>query len=213
MAIVKRLENQTFGRLTVLDEVGRTKSGGATWRCICTCGREVVVTSDALRSGKTRSCGCIKQEQRLSQKTHGETHSPIHNLWSGMRNRCNNPNNRKYERYGARGIRVCDEWDSSYEAFRDWCLANGYRRGLTIERLDVDGDYSPENCIFATQKVQQNNRSNNHRITYNGATRTMSEWADLLGMSYKMLEHRLNRGWTVDEAFTIPKGGKRYAMS
>ena len=213
MAIVKRLENQRFGRLLVLEEVGRTKSGSTTWRCLCDCGNEKAISSSSLRHSGTQSCGCIKQEQRLSQKIHGETHSPIHRLWAGMKNRCNNPNNHKYERYGARGIRVCSEWASSYEAFRDWCLSNGYRPGLTIERLNVDGDYSPENCIFATQKVQQNNRSNNHRITYNGANHTMSEWADLLGMSYKMLEHRLNRGWTVDEAFSIPKGGKRYAMS
>lgn len=212
MAIVKRLENQTFGRLTVLSEAGRTKSGGATWRCKCLCGNEVIVSSDSLRSGKTQSCGCIKQEQRLAQKVHGEVHTPIHRLWSGMRNRCNNPGNQKYYRYGGRGIRVCEAWDADYVTFRNWCVENGYREGLTLERKDVNGDYTPDNCVFASQKVQQNNRTNNHRLSYNGITHTMAEWADILGVPYGLLEHRINRGWSVEEAFTIPKGGKRNAM-
>lgn len=143
---------------------------------------------------------------------HGERHTLLYKLWSSVRNRCNNPNNRKYARYGGRGIKVCEEWDSSYTVFRDWCLENGYEKGLTIERIDVNGDYSPTNCIFASQKVQQNNRTNNHLLTYQGITHTMAEWADILGFSYKVLEHRINRGWTVEDAFTIPKGGKRQCV-
>lgn len=212
MAIVKRLENQKFGRLTVIKEVGRTKSGGTTWLCECECGSEKVVSSTSLREGKTRSCGCIKRQQNVEMfGTHRETHSTLHRLWAGMKNRCNNTHAAKYAIYGGRGIRVCPEWEMNYLAFRDWCLANGYRQGLTIERIDVNGDYTPSNCVFATQKVQQNNRTNNHRITYNGETKTLSQWAEQLHMSYKMLEHRINRGWSVEEAFTIPKGGKRYA--
>lgn len=140
---------------------------------------------------------------------HGETHTILYQLWSSVRNRCNNPNAQKYARYGGRGIEVCEEWDSSYQSFRDWCLKNGYKDGLTIERMDVNGNYCPENCVFASQKVQQNNRTNNHLLTYEGETHTMAEWADILGLPYKMLEHRINRGWTVEDAFTIPKGGKR----
>ena len=209
MAIVKRLENQKFGRLTVIKEVGRTKSGGATWLCKCDCGGEKVISSTGLREGKTHSCGCIKREQTVEMfKTHGETHSPLYRLWAGMKNRCDNTHASKYANYGGRGIKVCPEWETNYPAFRDWCLANGYRKGLTIERIDVDADYSPSNCVFATQKVQQNNRRNNHRITYNGETKTLSQWAEHLGMTYKMLEHRINRGWSVEDAFNIPKGGK-----
>ena len=209
MAIVKRLENQKFGRLTAIKEVGRTKSGGSTWLCKCDCGGEKVVSSDSLRHGKTQSCGCIKREQNTEMCTiHGEAHSPIYHLWAGIKNRCYNRNEPKYANYGARGIKVSPEWESNYIAFRDWCLANGYSKGLTIERIDVNGDYSPLNCTFATQKVQQNNRTNNHRITYRGETKTLAQWANYLGMRYGMLEHRINRGWSIEDAFTIPKGGK-----
>lgn len=212
MAVVRRLENLKFGRLTVIQEVGRNKSGSAKWLCKCECGGEKIVSSDSLRHGHTRSCGCIKREQNAEMcRTHGETHSQLYNLWSCIKNRCYNRNEPKYANYGARGIKVCPEWEKNYPAFRDWCLTNGYSKGLTIERIDVNGDYSPSNCIFATQKVQQNNRRNNHRITYNGETKTLSQWADFLGVGYKMLEHRINRGWDVEEAFTVPKGGKRYA--
>ena len=209
MAIVKRLENQKFGRLTVVRELGRSRSGGTLWLCKCDCGGEKVVSSDSLRQGKTRSCGCIKREQNLEMfVTHGETGSPLWKLWNNVRNRCNNPNNHKYANYGERGIKVCSEWETNYTAFRDWCMANGYTKGLTIERIDVNGDYSPSNCIFATQKTQQNNRTNNHQITYKGVTKTLAQWAEHLGMRYSMLEHRINRGWSVEDAFTIPKGGK-----
>lgn len=214
MAIVKRLENQKFGRLTVIKEVGRTKSGSTTWLCKCECGCDKVVSSSSLLHGKTQSCGCIKREQNIEMFfTHGETHSPLHKLWAGLKNRCYNKNARKYANYGGRGIKVCAEWKTNYLAFKNWCLANGYEPGLTLERLDVNGDYSPSNCIFATQKVQQNNRTNNHRITYEGDTKTLSQWAEYLGMPYKMLEHRINRGWSVADAFTIPKGGKRNAYT
>ena len=214
MAIVKRLENIKFGRLTAIKEVGRTKSGNALWLCTCDCGGEKIVSSYSLRRGNTQSCGCIKREQILEMfATHRETHSPLYRLWAGIKNRCYNRNESKYANYGARGIKVCSEWESNYPVFRDWCLANGYSKGLTIERIDVNGDYSPSNCTFATQKVQQNNRTNNHRITYEGETKTLSQWAEYLGMTYKMLEHRINRGWSVEDAFTIPRGGKPNAYT
>ena len=214
MAIVKRLENQKFGRLTVIREAGRTKSGNALWSCTCDCGGEKIVSSDGLRSGRTQSCGCIKREQNVEMfTTHGERHSSIYKLWASIKNRCYNKNAHKYADYGERGIKVCEEWETDYIAFRDWCLSNGYIKGLTIERIDVNGDYSPSNCIFATQKIQQNNRRNNHRITYEGVTKTLSQWAEHLGMTYKMLEHRINRGWSVKDAFTIPRGGRPNAYT
>ena len=214
MAVVKRLEGQRFGRLIVIREVGRNTAGSALWLCKCDCGGEKTVSSYHLRSGITQSCGCIKREQNVEMfTTHGETHTPLYKLWGGIKNRCYNPNEPKYANYGGRGIKVCSEWESSYESFKNWCLQNGYKKGLTIERKDVDGDYSPQNCIFATQKVQQNNRTNNHRITYQGVNKTLSEWADYIGMGYKVLEHRINRGWSIEDALTIPIGGKRNAHS
>lgn len=207
MAVVKRLEGQRFGRLVAVEEVGRTNNGNAKWLCKCDCGGQKVVASYALRTGRTQSCGCIKAEQNHAQGTHHETNSPIYRLWTGIKTRCYNQKEFHYPNYGGRGITVCDEWKGNYEVFRDWCLENGYRKGLTIDRIDVNGDYCPENCRFATQKVQQNNRTNNRLISYNGETHTMAEWADILGMRYGQLEHRINRGWDVHSAFTVPYGG------
>ena len=212
MAIVKRLENLKFGRLTVIKEVGRNKSGSALWLCKCDCGGEKIVSADRLKSGMTRSCGCIKREQNLEMFTsHGESNTSLYKVWASVKNRCNNPNEPKYANYGGRGIKVCPEWEKDFLTFKEWCLTNGYEKGLTIERMDVNGNYSPSNCVFATQKVQQNNRRNNHLISFNGVTKTLSQWAEYLGMKYKALEHRINRGWSVEDAFTIPIGGKRYA--
>lgn len=140
----------------------------------------------------------------MAVKTHGETHSPLHRLWGDMKNRCYNPRNQKYPVYGGRGICVDEPWRSSYEAFRDWALKNGYEKGLSIDRIDVNKNYSPDNCRFATQKTQQNNRTNNHLLTYAGKTQTMSQWASELGFTYKALEHRINRGWSVERALTTP---------
>lgn len=207
MAIVKRLEGQRFGRLVVVKEVGRTKSGQAKWLCKCDCGNTKVIGSDNLRRGVTKSCGCIRKEMKPWNKRYTDEDKVVYGLWAGIKNRCYNKNEPKYKNYGARGIRVCDEW-LDYTNFKNWCLANGYQKGLTIDRIDVNKNYSPDNCKFATQKVQQNNRTNNHLITYKSETHTMSQWAEKLGMRYGMLEHRINRGWSVEDAFNVPYGGR-----
>lgn len=209
MALIKDLVGQQFGRLTVIRLDGKTSNGNAKWLCRCDCGNLKSVGSYALRSGNTQSCGCIQQEQRtLGPKTHGESKASLYKLWGGMRVRCNERFAEKYPIYSGRGIKVCDEW-SKYEAFRDWALSHGYHEGLTIDRIDVNGDYEPTNCRFITLKEQQNNRRNNHLLTFRGKTQTMSQWADEVGLKYKCLEHRINRGWSVDDALTVPMGGRR----
>ena len=119
-----------------------------------------------------------------------------------MRERCCRETCDDYSEYGARGITVCAEWLESFEAFRDWALSNGYRDDLTIERKNVNGNYSPENCRWATQKEQANNTRFNRLITYNGVTHTLSQWADIQGLSYDLLRKRLDRGWPIDKALT-----------
>lgn len=208
MAVVKRLEGQRFGRLVAVKEVGRTNNGNAKWLCKCDCGGQKVVASYALRIGRTQSCGCIKAEQNYAKGTHHETGSPIYKLWSCVKNRCYNQNDPKYPQYGGRGITVCDEWKTNYESFRDWCQDNGYKKGLTIDRVNVNGNYCPQNCRFSTQKVQQNNRTNNHLLSFRGETHTMAEWSDILGIPYRRLEHRINRGWSAERALTSPKEGE-----
>lgn len=216
MAVVKDLTGQRFGRLTAIAEVGRTNNGNAKWLCKCDCGGEKVVASFGLRSGRTQSCGCIKREQNETMfTTHGESghrKTKLYRIWSGMKSRCLNSNWDCYQKYGAKGTDICTEWVDSYESFRDWAMKNGYRDGLTIDRKDNSKGYSPDNCRWATTKEQNNNRTNNHRLTFNGKTQTMAEWSEELGMSYKAIEHRINRGWPVSAALTVPVGGGgRYA--
>lgn len=209
MAIVKDLTGKRFGRLVAVKCVGRTSNGNAKWLCKCDCGGEKVVASWGLVSGSTSSCGCIKREQNKAMfTTHGESSSHktrLYRIWAGIKTRCyNKKHEESYRKYGAKGIVMCEEWKSSYEAFRDWALDNGYKDNLSIDRIDPRGPYSPENCRWATDKQQQNNRSNNHILTFNGIRKTLAEWVDITGFTKSTIEHRLSRGWSVADALQTP---------
>ena len=159
------LTGQRFGRLVVVSRA-ESKGNMTRWNCVCDCGNETVVYSNNLRRGYTQSCGCYRHEfelERLSKKkTHGESHGKnktrLYGIWSGMITRCFNEKSKRYEDYGGRGITVCDEWLNSFEAFRDWALSHGYSDELTIDRIDVNGNYCPENCKWATMAEQNKNK-------------------------------------------------------
>lgn len=209
MKSAKIIINQKFGRMTVVGRAGTAKDGHATWLCRCDCGAEKVVSGVNLRLGITQSCGCLNKEINSQKvKTHGMTGSRLYEEWKGIKYRCYNPKCSEYDRYGGRGITICPEWLNSFEAFRGWAIANGYQDNLTIDRIDNDGPYCPDNCQWITHKEQQNNKSTNRFITYNGETKTMSQWAEETGIPYGTLRMRLVKGWTVEDALTRPVKNK-----
>lgn len=196
---------QKFGRLKVIERADNNCHGQAQWKCVCDCGNFVVVPGYKLRSGHTKSCGCLKRENTSKiHKKHGETGNRLYVCWQHMKNRCNNPSKKYYCNYGGRGISVCPEWED-YQTFRNWALSNGYNDDLTIDRIDVDGNYCPENCRWTTMVEQQNNRRNNHFVDYNGETRTLAEWSRIIGINYDVLQMRINKlNWPIEKAFNTP---------
>lgn len=205
------LTGQRYGKLTATFFAGKNKHGQTQWLCRCDCGYKTVVTTGHLRSGHTKSCGCAAIETaRKNHTTHGMGKTRLYRIWSNIKSRCENPGSSVYERYGGRGITVCDEWRDSFQSFKDWAEENGYKDNLTIDRIDNNGEYSPENCRWATPKEQGNNKRNNHLIEINGETKTLSQWCDLYGLSSDLVKQRINKlGWSPLMAFTTPIGGRR----
>ncbi len=198
------LTGQKFGRLTVV-EYSHTKDGVAYWRCLCDCGNASIVRGPSLREGNTQSCGCLQKEKRFQFK-HGQSYTRIYRIWQGMIHRCYDKNSINFRNYGGRGITVCDEWKNNFQAFHDWAMANGYCEDLSIDRIDVNGTYCPENCRWATTEEQSNNRTNNHLLTYNDRTMTIKEWSKETGLSYHCIARRINRlGWDAERTLTTPE--------
>jgi len=195
------LAGKRFGRLAGIEDVGKTKKGERIWRCRCDCGEETEVRTDHLKSGHTRSCGCLKVEVATDNATtHGGHGTPEYNSWCSMKGRTMNPSNPAYDRYGGRGITVSKSWLSFEGFFADM----GERPTLeySLDRIDNDGSYCKENCRWATRCEQGHNKSNNALLTYAGQTKSIAEWAEGLAMKYSTLWHRLHRGWSVERALT-----------
>lgn len=153
------LTGQRFGRLVVIERAGSSTSGFALWRCRCDCGKEIVVRGPLLRNGTTKSCGCFRSEvSRDSNTTHGQYGTRLYRIWYAMKTRTTNPHSENYKNYGGRGITVCPEWLNDFAAFQMWALSHGYQDDLSIDRIDNDKGYSPDNCRWATAKEQRHNR-------------------------------------------------------
>lgn len=202
------LTNQKFGRLTV---IGRAPNRGKNtmWYCKCECGNISIVNGGHLKNGHTQSCGCYRREVSSAiHKTHGLSDNPLYSVWNTMIQRCYNPNQKSYRIYGAENKSVCNEW-RNFEPFYNWAMENGYKHGLTIERINPDGNYEPSNCRWATRKEQGNNTRNNRLIQFNGEVKTMAQWAESKNLTYSALQHRLERNWNIEKALNTPQKNKR----
>lgn len=200
---IKDLTGERYGRLTVLRFLDTAPNGHSRWLCKCDCGQETIVTRSNLLGGKQVSCGCKRREQAGAMNhTHGGSNSRLYSIWTNMITRTTNPKGSAYLRYGGRGIKMCPEWRNSFETFREWALANGYTDDLTVDRINNDGDYEPSNCRWVPWSAQFNHRSSTKRITFNGETLSISQWAEKLNLSKTMLYQRFKAGWPVERALT-----------
>jgi len=198
------LSGQRFGRLTVIERAGTNQWKQPLWLCICDCGNTTIVDRCKLKSGNTRSCGCLRVDtQKAEHTTHGGSKTRLFRCWNNAKTRCYRPYSKDYKEYGARGIRMCDEWLHDFGAFQSWALENGYSDSLTLDRINPDGNYCPENCRWATIKQQANNRRACF-LTYNGETHTRKEWAEITGISRNNIADRLHKGWSIERTLTEP---------
>lgn len=182
-----KLVGEKFGRLTVVKEA--ESHGWSYFYCKCDCGNEIIVKGTFLKTGKTKSCGCLQKEKARDRlKKHGLSRGRIYRIWNAMNTRCNNPHINQHKDYHDRGISVCAEW-KNFKDFYNWAINNGYRDDLSIDRIDNDSGYSPENCRWATPKIQNRNSRRCIKVEYNGEIHCLSEWEEILGIKKHTLAY------------------------
>lgn len=199
------LTGQRFGHLVVKkrteDKIDKNGQKYVTWECICDCGNTTCVTTQNLK-GKTQSCGCYQEKMKGTYTfKHGYRKTRLYRIYNSMKQRCNNPNIEAYKNYGARGITVCDEWNRSdgLASFCEWALSNGYADNLTLDRINNDDGYSPENCRWVTQREQMQNTRRNVFVIYRGKKMTASNFAKLINIPHQSVSRYLKSGLSVDE--------------
>ena len=199
---LKDLAGQKFGKLTALYQLHNNHTRHTYWLCTCDCGNLVEIRSSHLRSGNTKSCGCLRNA--IITK-HGKHNTRLYRIWAAMKRRCYNKSQSDYKNYGARSIKICDEWRRDFKAFYNWAIDNNYQDNLTIDRIDVNGNYEPSNCRWSTIKQQANNRRTTKYITYQGETKSLSEWCELFNLKYHTIKYRLNElKWPIEKALFTP---------
>jgi hypothetical protein len=187
-----------FGKLTLIEVRGINKSGNCKWLCLCNCGKKVIVSTNHLGSGHTKSCGCFANETRTK---HGYAKTRIHKEWIGMRFRCSGKNKEDYPSHSGRGIKVCEGWNE-FIIFKDWALSNGYMDNLTIDRIDNNKGYEPSNCRWIPKGEQARNQRRSIYLTHNNKTKLLIDWTREKGMKYSLTYPRYKRGWSFREIFS-----------
>lgn len=208
------LTGQRFGHLAVIeladDSLKNSKNRSKLWLCKCECGKTTYAYANNLNAGRVHSCGCLQIESTRARATHNSSETPLYKCWVHMKQRCLNQRCESFPDYGGRGITVCEDWKENFCSFQKWAVENGYHKDLTIERIDNNGNYCPENCKWSTRKEQQNNRRGVTQITYNGKTQSRAQWCEELGVSFSTVSFRVNTmGWDEITALTTPVRRKR----
>lgn len=197
------LTGKKYNHLLVIERAENSHCGVSRWKCLCDCGNETIVRAANLKNGAVKSCGCLRSKPW--NKKHGLSNTRLYRKWQSMKRRCYDISAPQYKHYGGRGICVCDEWKNNFEAFQDWSLLTMGDESLTLERIDVNGDYSPDNCTWVDKKSQANNRTSCVMITYQGKTQNLMQWCEELGKDYKLVHCRMFRSrWTFEDAISKP---------
>ena len=201
---IRDLTGQKFNMLTAIKIAERNP---LKWECICDCGNVCKVRANNLTRGKQKSCGCLSHK---GNPTHKQCYTRVYRIYAKIKRRCFAEDDPSYPRYGGRGITMCDEWRESFESFANWSYANGYRDDLSIDRIDNNGNYTPDNCRWADSYSQANNKRNNRFISYQGKTQTLANWCKEKNMSYNVVWFRLSQGWTFEDAISkkVTRKGK-----
>ena len=195
--MIHDMAGKKFGKITVVDFAFKGKDGRDKWNCCCDCGKELVIDGKNLRTGNTKSCGCVRLEKAIARiltltKTHGLKKTRLYRLWAGMKARCNNPNTVSYRLYGGRGIKVCNEWNS-FENFYQWSIANGYSDNLSIDRINSDKDYAPDNCRWVSLTDQSKNTRHTKNIEFRGMIMCAADWSRLFGRSPAYISQKTSK--------------------
>jgi hypothetical protein len=196
--IVKDIVGLKYGKLTIIEDLGKRGTYRMTM-CLCECGNKVEKCWYAIKRTPMPSCGCSRYAAVTKHGLHGH---PLYGVWKGMKQRCIDPNAVNFHDYGERGIYVCEEWKHDFLAFHTWCMANGWKKGLDIDRKDNDGIYEPSNCRFVTRFVGNRNTRKNVWIEFNGEKMIAKDWADRVKIPVSLLLKRIKRGWPLEKALS-----------
>lgn len=200
------LVGSKINNLTILGIDNKTKSGQYYLKCKCDCGNIKSFRSSRLLNNQIKTCGCLNKGYKYGDKHNlSRKYSKIYSIWNTMKHRCLNPNFSKYKNYGHRGISICDEWKDNFPNFLNWSLNNGYQENLTLDRVDVNGNYEPSNCRWVSQKDQQRNRTNTIYVFFKEQSKPLIQWCEELNLPYTTMKSRINvLKWDVEKAFTTP---------
>lgn len=204
VVVISDVSGKKFNKLVFVRRTNERRNGNILWECKCDCGNVTLVKKWDVTSGNTKSCGCLKMDvvKKMNQQntSHGMSGTKIYKIWESMKRRCDSNKTERYSNYGGRGITYCDKWDK-FEGFHEWSKKSGYKEGLSIDRIDVNGNYEPSNCRWVTLEKQSFNKTNSRKVAYKNKELTIAELAKETGKSYHLLYQRIVKlGWNVNES-------------